>query len=35
MHMFVVKFLLKRSLNYKIMEGTNKYYKLMPLKLQY
>lgn len=35
MHMFVVKFLLKRSLNYKIMEVTNKYYKLMPLKLQY
>lgn len=35
MHMFVVKFLLKRFLNYKIMEGTNKYYKLMPLKLQY
>ncbi len=35
MHMFVVKFLLKRLLNYKIMEETNKYYKLMPLKLQY
>lgn len=35
MHMFVAKFLLKRFLNYKIMEVTNKYYKLMPLKLQY
>lgn len=37
MHMFVVKFLLKRFLNYnyKTMEGANKYYKLTPLKLQY
>ena len=35
MHMFVVKFLLKRFLNYKIMEGANKYYKLTPFKLQY